>query len=230
MGIVDRTKELLKSAVGAIGAAGAEAVTKPVKDITGAAKDVVDIRKDLVETRLAEKRLENEERLIHKATLEDVKRYDSKTRNLLILIDCGAFWSAGDMFRNGLLPTLEASCSCLNIMVDGKITARLRPVISGRLAAKNRDGRILAVFDFKRNRTYSPQGRLAGKGNLLRDVIAKNAGVRQLRDRQRTRWREVFAFEPAFWQFANDRQFPSPPVEQPEQSSAPPISSSSISS
>ena len=65
---------------------GAHGITGPVKDVSGAVKDVTGIRKDLVETKLAENKLRTEESLIQKATLEDVKLYDPRTRALLSAI------------------------------------------------------------------------------------------------------------------------------------------------
>ena len=62
---------------------GAKAITGPVKDISGTAKDVTGIRKDLVETKLAEYKVEEHFSLIQKAGLEDVKTYDPKTRNVI---------------------------------------------------------------------------------------------------------------------------------------------------
>lgn len=66
---------------------GPKAFTGPVKDISGTAKDVTGIRKDLVETKLAEKKLEDQESLIQKATLEDVERFDAHTRRILDIIE-----------------------------------------------------------------------------------------------------------------------------------------------
>lgn len=71
------------SALTTITKAGTKAVTGPLKDISGAAKDVTGIRKDLVETKLAQYRLEEHESLIQKATLSDVKRYDERTRRVV---------------------------------------------------------------------------------------------------------------------------------------------------
>ena|SRR5215831_6009828 len=53
-------------------------ITGPVKDLSGTAKDVTGIRRDLVETKLAEKKLEEQNNLIHRATLDDIKVYDPK--------------------------------------------------------------------------------------------------------------------------------------------------------
>jgi|SRR5580704_10618763 hypothetical protein len=70
---------------------GAKAVTGPVKDLSGAAKDATGIRKDLVETKLAQLKLESEESLIQRATLDDVKEYDPKRKRIFAVISKSAF-------------------------------------------------------------------------------------------------------------------------------------------
>jgi|ERR1022692_562273 hypothetical protein len=172
MGIVDKAKELLKTAAGTVGAVGAEAVTKPVKDITGAAKDVVGIRKDLVETQLAERRLKNEESLILKATLEDVKEFDQKTRKILDKAKIfAAYYSLGS--RHLSSPT------ALKVKAQNRVIGSLSSVQVGKWSAKDRRGRIIAVYDIRRHRTYTPQGRILSKGNVLMDVIRQQAGLSQ---------------------------------------------------
>jgi hypothetical protein len=52
--------------------------TGVTKDVSGTAKDVTGIRRDLVETRLAERRLNREESPIQLANLQDVKEFDPK--------------------------------------------------------------------------------------------------------------------------------------------------------
>ena len=59
-----------------------KAVTDAVKDASGIAKDVTGIRRDLVETKLAQYKVEDHESLIQKATLDDVKEYDNTFRSL----------------------------------------------------------------------------------------------------------------------------------------------------
>jgi hypothetical protein len=51
--------------------------------MSGTAKDVTGVRRDLVETKLAQLRVEEHESLIQKATVEDVKKYDPKTRRVI---------------------------------------------------------------------------------------------------------------------------------------------------
>jgi len=51
--------------------------------MSGTAKDVTGVRRDLVETKLAQLRVEEHESLIQKATVEDVKKYDPKTRRVM---------------------------------------------------------------------------------------------------------------------------------------------------
>jgi hypothetical protein len=60
-----------------------KAVTGPMKDVSGIAKDVTEIKKNLVERKLAEKHLTDEESLISKPTLEDVKRFDPQTKRIV---------------------------------------------------------------------------------------------------------------------------------------------------
>src|SRR5437870_9903886 len=59
------------------------AVTGPAKDFSGTAKDVTGVRRDLVETQVGEKKLEEYENQIQKATLDDVTSYDPKTRRII---------------------------------------------------------------------------------------------------------------------------------------------------
>ena len=82
MGLRSFIANVFSSGVKTITDAGAKAVTGPAKDISGAAKDVTGIRKDLVETKLAQYKVEEHESLIQKATFEDVKDYDCCQKRL----------------------------------------------------------------------------------------------------------------------------------------------------
>ena len=62
---------------------GLRSITGAAKDISGTAKDLTGIRKDIVETKLATNELRERESLIQKATLEDVKKYDQHTIDLI---------------------------------------------------------------------------------------------------------------------------------------------------
>jgi hypothetical protein len=58
-------------------------LTGAAKDTSGVIKDATGIRKDIVDTQLAHKKLEEYESRITPATLDDVKRYDLRTRRIL---------------------------------------------------------------------------------------------------------------------------------------------------
>ena len=83
MGIRNLLSNALSSGVKALTDIGAKAITGPAKDISGTAKDVTGIRKDLAQTKLAQVKVKEHESLIQKATLEDVKDYDDKTRRVV---------------------------------------------------------------------------------------------------------------------------------------------------
>ena len=85
MGIRSLASRILGSVVSGLTGAGAKIVTGPVKDISGTAKGVTGIRRDLVETKLAEFRVEEHERVTQRATFEDVRRYDPKAQRLIKL-------------------------------------------------------------------------------------------------------------------------------------------------
>src|SRR5437773_1660240 len=76
-------RSFLTKALGVVTDTGTKAVTGVVKDVSGTAKDVVDIRKGLVETKIAQIKVEEYESQIQKATLEDVKKYDPRIKTLL---------------------------------------------------------------------------------------------------------------------------------------------------
>jgi hypothetical protein len=62
---------------------GVKAVTGPAKDASGMARDVTGIRKDIVETKLAQLKVEEHDSVIQKATFEDVKDYDLKVQRII---------------------------------------------------------------------------------------------------------------------------------------------------
>jgi hypothetical protein len=62
-------------------------VSGTANDVSGIAKDVTGVKKDLVERKLAEKHLTDEESLVSKPTLEDVKRFDPKTKQIVRAAD-----------------------------------------------------------------------------------------------------------------------------------------------
>jgi hypothetical protein len=53
-----------------------------LKDATGIKKDLTGIEKDRVEIKLAEKKLEESERIVQPATFEDVKAFDPKLQRI----------------------------------------------------------------------------------------------------------------------------------------------------
>ena len=57
-----------------------------VHEVVGTAKDLQDIEKGKIDKRLAERQLEREQSLIHKATFEDVKKFDPNYERLHISV------------------------------------------------------------------------------------------------------------------------------------------------
>src|ERR1700730_5642528 len=83
MGLRGFFATVLSSGMKVITNFGAKAVTGPVKDVSGTVKDVTRVRRDIVETKLAQFKLEEHESLIQNATLNDVESYDPKTRRII---------------------------------------------------------------------------------------------------------------------------------------------------
>jgi predicted nucleic acid-binding Zn-ribbon protein len=79
-------RKIVTKALSIVTDTGTKAVTGVVKDVSGTAKDVTGIRKDLVETKVAQIKVEEYESQIQRATLGDVKKYDQKIRDLEYLI------------------------------------------------------------------------------------------------------------------------------------------------
>lgn len=59
------------------------AVTGPAKELSGTVKDLTSVRRDLVETKVAQKKLDEYEDQIQKASLDDVTSFDPKTRRII---------------------------------------------------------------------------------------------------------------------------------------------------
>jgi hypothetical protein len=72
----------------------ANALLGPVMAVTGATKDATSIRRDIVETKIAQHKLSEVENLVSKASLDDVKDYDPKTRKIIAMAS-----NAGGMGR-----------------------------------------------------------------------------------------------------------------------------------
>lgn len=83
------------------------------KDTTGIVKDVTGVRKDLVDTELANKKLAEYESRITPATIDDVKRYDSRTRKIL---------EAADDFARRHLPYVDQNLVLFRRTFTLKIT------------------------------------------------------------------------------------------------------------
>src|SRR5258708_9543813 len=69
---------MFRSLVGRLTASAIKNTTGAAKDVSGTVKDATGIRKDIVETKLAERKLEREESPIQLASLDDVKEFDPK--------------------------------------------------------------------------------------------------------------------------------------------------------
>jgi hypothetical protein len=78
MGFRSFISKIFSSAAESITEGTAKTVSGVVKDASGTAKDVTGIRRDLVETKLAQFKVEEHESLIQRATLDDVKEFDGK--------------------------------------------------------------------------------------------------------------------------------------------------------
>lgn len=63
MGFSATISAWLKSTLNAVTGSAVKTVTGPIKDVSGTAKDVTGIRKDIVETKLAQIKLEEQESL-----------------------------------------------------------------------------------------------------------------------------------------------------------------------
>src|SRR6266567_706547 len=87
-------RRFVTKALGIVTDTGTKAVTGVVKDVSGTAKDVTGIRKDLVETKVAQIKVEEHERQIQRATLADVEKYDQSRGKLKT-----SAMRDGDLFR-----------------------------------------------------------------------------------------------------------------------------------
>jgi hypothetical protein len=82
MGFRSFFSKLFSSAAESVTKGTAKTVSGVVKDVSGTAKDVTGIRRDLIETKLAQYKVEEHESMIQRATLDDIREFDAKFREL----------------------------------------------------------------------------------------------------------------------------------------------------